>query len=64
MRDVTLAEFLLHLHTWGCYTSRSSLAVAHMQDVTLADLLLVLARLRNVTLADLALHLHTWGMLR
>ena len=77
MRDVTLADLLLHLHTCGmlryqifcgtcthCYASRSSLALAHMQDVTLADLLLALARLRNVTLADLLLHLPTWGMLR
>ena len=77
MGDVTLADLLLQLHTCRllryqifcgtrtrCYASRSSLALAHMQDVTLADLLLALARLHNVTLADLALHLHTWGMLR
>ena len=47
-----------------CYASAGLLALARMQDVTLADLLLALARLHNVTLADLALHLHTWGMLR
>ena len=64
MRDVTLGDLLLHLHTYGmlreqfflgtcthagCYASRSPLALARMRDVTLADLLL---------------HLRACGMLR
>ena len=45
--------------------------LAHMQDVTLGDLLLnlhtcgmLLAHMQDVTLGDLILHLHTCGMLR
>ena len=46
----TVAHLLFYLHAThgGCYACRSSPALAHMQDVTVADLLL---------------HLHTCGML-
>ena len=55
MKDVTLPDLLLHLHTCvmlhsqifscccthaGCYASSSSLVFAHMQDAKIEDLLL------------------------
>ena len=48
----------------GCYASRSSLALANMRGATQADIFFALAHIKDVTLADLLLHLHTCWMLR